>query len=333
VKQSKEITCHPDEKKWEKFILEHPRGNIFQSPKMFNLYRTVPGYQPGVVAVTDNKREIRGILSYNIISENRFTTRCIITGGPLADKDDADIISQLLENYLAKIKGKKVIYTQVRNLHALNGFSKIFKKYRFHFSDHLTIHIDLTKTEEALIAEMHKKRYGNIKRAEKKDIRIKELKSPEEVEQLCDVINITYRRIKLPAPHNDLFENAYKILNDSVYIIGAYANNILTGARAYLVYKDLIYDWYAGSDLKYSAMLPNDILPWKGMLWAKEKGLRIYDFAGAGNPSKKYGVRDYKLKFGGNIINTGRFMCIHNHLLFRIGKTGLQLLKYLSIKS
>ncbi len=94
----------------------------------------------------------------------------------------------------------------------------------------------------------------------------------------------------------------------------------------------MIYDWYAGSDLDYANLHPNDLLPWKGMLWAKEKGYQVYDFAGAGSPAKKYGVRDYKLRFGGKLENFGRYQCIHRPLFYQIGKAGFYFSKCLRIQ-
>ena len=65
------------------------------------------------------------------------------------------------------------------------------------------------------------------------------------------------------------------------------------------------------------------------MLWAKENNINIYDFAGAGKPGKEYTVRDYKLKFGGALINLGRYQHIHKPFLFRIGVFGLKIYKYI----
>lgn len=44
--------------------------------------------------------------------------------------------------------------------------------------------------------------------------------------------------------------------------------------------------------------------------------LKIFDFMGAGKPSEDYGVRDFKGKFGGELVEHGRFIKINNALLF-----------------
>jgi lipid II:glycine glycyltransferase (peptidoglycan interpeptide bridge formation enzyme) len=90
-----------------------------------------------------------------------------------------------------------------------------------------------------------------------------------------------------------------------------------------------MYDWYAAVDREYTSLCPSDILPWNGMLWGKENNIKIYDFAGAGKPNKEYSVREYKLKFGGSLINLGRYQCIHKPLMYRLGIVGIKLYKYI----
>ena len=48
---------------------------------------------------------------------------------------------------------------------------------------------------------------------------------------------------------------------------------------------------------------------------------------GAGKPNEDYGVREFKSKFGGELVEFGRFERINNHFLYLIGKTGLKILK------
>ena len=48
---------------------------------------------------------------------------------------------------------------------------------------------------------------------------------------------------------------------------------------------------------------------------------------GAGKPNESYGVRDFKAKFGGQLVEHGRFLLILNHVLYQIGKIGVSLMK------
>ena len=48
---------------------------------------------------------------------------------------------------------------------------------------------------------------------------------------------------------------------------------------------------------------------------------------GAGSSDEDYGVREFKSKFGGKLVNYGRFIKINNKLLYKIGKMGLKVIQ------
>ena len=48
---------------------------------------------------------------------------------------------------------------------------------------------------------------------------------------------------------------------------------------------------------------------------------------GAGKPDEGYGVRDFKARFGGTMVEEGRFIHVSHPVLYSIGKIGVKLLK------
>jgi lipid II:glycine glycyltransferase (peptidoglycan interpeptide bridge formation enzyme) len=65
--------------------------------------------------------------------------------------------------------------------------------------------------------------------------------------------------------------------------------------------------------------------------YALQNGIGTVDFMGAGKPGRDYGVRDYKLKFGCELLEQGRFLKIQSPLLYRTGETGLKLIRRLGL--
>jgi len=61
--------------------------------------------------------------------------------------------------------------------------------------------------------------------------------------------------------------------------------------------------------------------------YAVQNGYQHFDMMGAGKPNDGYGVRDFKAKFGGQLVEYGRFLYVLNPLLYNIGKLGVKLLK------
>ena len=68
---------------------------------------------------------------------------------------------------------------------------------------------------------------------------------------------------------------------------------------------------------------------WAAIEYGARNGLSYFDFMGAGSPDSDYGVREFKSKFGGKLVNYGRFLRINHPVLYQIGKIGLKLLKVL----
>lgn len=323
----------PDISRWEAFIRAHPDSTIFQHPCFFQLHNSIADVAAGVFVVVDRRGDISGILAYTIISEGGykklFSRRSIIQGGPLVKDNDAFLFQLLLNAYNKEIKKNRAIYTEIRNHRDTTAERRIFERHGFEYSHHLNICIDLTKEENELRMEMHKKRMSNIRRAIKKGVYTRDIKDGREIDEAYNLIKKTYHRVNLPLPSPELFLNAQKYFAEKLKIYGAFSGDKMIGVRAYLLFNRTIYDWYAGSDERYFNLHPNDVLPWHMMLWGKENNFSIYDFGGAGNPSRAYGVRTYKERFGGSTVDRGRYLKIHNRFLYKIGLLAIKYYKYI----
>jgi lipid II:glycine glycyltransferase (peptidoglycan interpeptide bridge formation enzyme) len=93
----------------------------------------------------------------------------------------------------------------------------------------------------------------------------------------------------------------------------------------------VIYEWYiGGEDGIHKGVYPSILATWAAIRYATEKHMTTFDFLGAGKPGEEYGVREFKVSFGGDVVNYGRFTRINDRFLYFIGKTGITLLKKLS---
>jgi len=90
----------------------------------------------------------------------------------------------------------------------------------------------------------------------------------------------------------------------------------------------VIYGWYGGVDRAYSSYTPSEFITWHILKWGSENGYLTYDFGGAGSPNEKYGVRDFKAKFGGRLVSYGRNTCVHDPVLLQISTAGYNIIRY-----
>ena len=318
-------------KKWSDFVYDHPNGNIFQTPEMYEVYRGTKNYEPIFLAVINKDNEILGILLSVIQREyegpfGSLTARSIIWGGPLVKNEDEQVFTLILREY-NKIARKMAIYSQFRNLWDIQKFSDSFNNLGYYFEDHLNIILDISKPESLLWKEVHPKRRNEIRRALKEGTSMKELKSSADIDRMYEILYEVYKNTKLPIADKSLFISAFRILSSRGMIkyFAAFNNRKIIGAICILAYREILYDWYAGSLKEFYHKYPNDLLPWEVFKWGKERGYTVFDFGGAGKPDKKYGVREYKKKFGGKMVKYGRFEKIHQPIKFKIAKAGFRL--------
>jgi lipid II:glycine glycyltransferase (peptidoglycan interpeptide bridge formation enzyme) len=112
--------------------------------------------------------------------------------------------------------------------------------------------------------------------------------------------------------------------NKAVFI-GIYEDGELVAHRILFRHNEVLHDWYAGSDSKKPKLNANDFAVYHSLKYGSEKGFKTFDFGGAGVPNKPYGVRSFKLQFGGTLINQGIFYKEHNKFLATLLKSAIYL--------
>ena len=329
--ESNNINWRNEENQLNEFIDKHPRGNIFQSQMMLDVYNSYRKYDPKLITLT-NKGELIGMVLSVIQKEHqyllgKYTSRAIIWGGPLVKDNRSDFLNQVLQKYNQEISGK-AIYSQFRNIWPWSEEEKkVFLSNGYSYVGHLNIIHNLTQPIDQQFLLVHKGRRKNIRRAEKLSLQFEEIFEQNQLEACLALIEDTYKRIKLPVPDRSFFYKSFNVLGKKniLKIFVARWHDIIIGTRMVLCYKDLIYDWYAGADNNHLNKYPNDFLPWKVMEWGSINGYKYFDFGGAGKPGIPYGVRDYKSKFGGDLVNYGRFEKVHKPFLMLLGRIGIKL--------
>lgn len=315
----------------DNFVKNHPDGSIFQSFNLYNVYNLSTSHEPLMLVSKDEDQQINGVLLGVIAAEGSgvkkfFSRRSIVFFGPLALNDDERILFSLLAKY-NKLVRSKAIFTQIRNGRDRSDSINLFKRLGYQFEDHLDILHCLRSSEEELWKKMDYSKRKNINNANNNGLEVKIFKLNEQLDEAYSILRNVYLKAKLPLNKKEFFKIAADNLGENLVCIGAYKENLLVGFRAVLCFKGLVYDWYAGSDEQYLKFRPNDLLVWEVIKWAKSHNYEYFDFGGAGKPNIPYGVRDYKLKFGGELVNYGRFQVVHNHLLYKIAKIGLSAIK------
>ena len=72
----------------------------------------------------------------------------------------------------------------------------------------------------------------------------------------------------------------------------------------------------------YAWLYPGVLAVWNAMLYAREQGYAHFEFIDAGLPFRRYGFRDFILRFGGKQLRSRRWFRVRwewlNRLLIKI---------------
>ncbi len=305
--------------------------DLFQSVK-YNAFLQETGFlEPFRYSVVKDSKEIAILQGYVQKDGGRlkrfFSRRAIVNGGPFIADDATD---QDVNALLEKCKGslhKQVIYIETRNFRDYSKYRELFERCGFVYEPHYDF---IIKTDSLEIAE------ANLGKSRKRDIRTSlrdgadVVENPMEVQirAYYDILKDLYEnKIGTPLFPYDFFLKLYHS-GFSKFLLVRYKDEIIGGTVC--VYDDeTVYEWFAcGKDGIYKNIFPSTLATWSGIRFAAESGRKRFDMMGAGAPGDGgYGVRDFKAKFGGELVEYGRFKYVCNPVLYAIGKLGVAILK------
>ncbi len=316
-------------KLWEEFSNAHPNSNFFQSPDYYDFYGSMDSlFEPVGIFAEDSNGQIAGVLIAVILKEKGYLTgivskRCIVYGGPIVRDNDNELVDLLVKALIKKVKSKS-IYIEFRNLFELSGCKNHFENNGFEYLEHLNFILEVSDVEENL-AKLHNSRRRQIKKGINSGSEITEAKDINEVREFYNLLKKLYKeKVRKPLPDFSLFENFFRNPKLGKIFLVQYEGKIIGGAMC-PIFKDTIYEFYlSGLDKEYKEIYPSVLATWAPIEFAANKQMKYFDFLGAGPADKESGVRDFKSKFGGELVNYGRFIRVNNPFLYTIGKMGLR---------
>jgi CelD/BcsL family acetyltransferase involved in cellulose biosynthesis len=325
---------------WRGFVDTHPQGNIFQTPEMARVFARAHGCRPAALAALGDDGAVLALLpAVQVTLMNgplrRLTTRSILYGGALcADgPDGAPALEAALRAHEAR-GGREALFTEVRHLSDPAPLGGTLGRCGYVYEEHLNYLIDLRGSPADVLGRIGARTRKHIRQALRKGaVVVDEICSPELLREWYALVERSYTGARVPLADFSLFEAAFHELLPlgMIQFWLARVDGVPAAASAELLYKDTIYGWYSGVDRSYAAECPGELLMWRVLETGAQAGFGVYDFGGAGKPGETYGVRDFKAKFGGELVCYGRHRRVHHPGLLRLSEWGYQ--AYRKIKS
>ncbi len=244
-------------------------------------------------------------------------------------KQENCIFIQLEPNILKSNKQKAINKKLAEAAHPL------FTKYNFV--------LDITKSEEELLKNMHQKARYNIRVAQKHNVEVIEDNSDKAFAEYLRLTDETTKRQGFFAHTLDYHKKQWTILPhktskdklSSHLLIAKYQpprsknqnsrSKILT-AWILFIFKDTLYYPYGASISQHREVMSSSLMMWEAIRFGKKLGLKKFDMWGAlgPNPGKNdpwYGFHSFKEKYGPKHIEyIGSYDMIINPIAYQFYK-------------
>lgn len=320
-----------DGNQWVGLLESSSTATFFQSESCYKFYDSLPFMDPFAFAVADCG-QLKGVIVGYVQKEKNqvkqfFTKRAIIPGGALlADDISGDLLTELLDACNAGLK-KKAIYIEMRNFNDYSAHRDVFERCGFEYCPHLNFHID-TSSMDVVQENLGKSRKRDIRTSFRDGAEIVENPTLDDVRSYYSILkNLYMTKVKTPLFPFEFFEKLYSS-GLGIYRLVKVGGDIVGGTLCVAQKGKSLYEWFAcGKDGAFKSIFPSTVATYSGIEYAAVHGFPRFDMMGAGKPDEGYGVRDFKAKFGGALVEHGRFLHIAHGLLFSIGQLGVRVLK------
>lgn len=169
--------------------------------------------------------------------------------------------------------------------------------------------LDLTKTQDELLSNMHKKTRYNIRLAEKAGVSVEEKSDDQGLEIFISLLQKTLKRQHFYMHSPDYFRKMWKVLHPakiSHILLARYQQKVL-GAWMLFTWKDRIFYPYGASSSEHRNLMASNLLCWQAILFGKNKGCKKFDMWGGLGPKADvnhswYGFHRFKMGYGPDLV-------------------------------
>ncbi len=221
-------------------------------------------------------------------------------------KENNCIFIQLEPN----VENSENLKLKIENLGLISAAHPLFTKYTFV--------LDLTKTEEELLRNMHQKTRYNLRVAEKKGVKVTEDNSDSAFEDYLRLTRETTQRQNFYAHSEKYHRLMWETLRQaqgkpidvnqlSAHLLKATYNGKTLVTWILFVLGDTLYYPYGASSSIHREVMASNLMMWEAIRFGKKLGLKDFDMWGAlgANPNPKdpwYGFNRFKEGYGPKLV-------------------------------
>jgi lipid II:glycine glycyltransferase (peptidoglycan interpeptide bridge formation enzyme) len=296
---------------WDSLLLSLPEPHLLQSWNGWHAERWAWHDEDGAAigAAQVLFRSVRGGL-----------TMAYCPRGPIVDWDKPEKWTETSENQVDEAPVGRALLE--------SGWIRAVEQVQFRN----TLTLDLSQEEETLLAGMKQKTRYNIRLAGRKEVTVRE-GSVNDIDQLYQMYAETSVRDGFVIRSKEYYQDAWGTFIELSGAAPLIAEVEGVAVAALIIYRfgETAYYLYGMSHAAHREKMPNHLLQWEAIRWAKSRGCTLYDFWGAPHDINEndpmYGVYRFKLGFGAELVRTpGAWDFPAKPILFKLYSTFMPLI-------
>jgi len=215
-----------------------------------------------------------------------------------------------------------------------NSQSEVWKNLSLHLGEPIftkhTFHLDLTKSDDELLAAMKSKTRYNVRLSQRHGVEIVEDNSPKAFETYLKLMMETTKRQAFYAHTPDYHRKMWEILNPAGIahlLVAKYKNKPLVTWILFTFNKVLYYP-YGASSREQQKVMPSYAMMWEAIQFGKKQGCQLFDLWGTPGPEPSpkdpwFGFHRFKVGFGAQLVEfVGTYDLVVDHRLYPLYNLG-----------
>jgi len=241
----------------------------------------------------------------------------------LPKNQDTKELNYLLSELIRQSKSNNCWFLEVRNHEQSHELNILFSELGFNYRPWLNATLDLHRNWQLRISE-NKRR--NIQKAINLGLKFRKCSSSQEINAAYKIFEFHYKRIRKPLPGRIFFENCLNSPNYA-FIFVTYRGSEILASSLVLCFQKVAAQYYFATDYNHlSEHQSASFHQWSVLNWAHQNGIIQMDLVGGGDPDKRYGVREFKRRFGATFDEVGRWEFIFKPIRWNILKSATDLI-------
>lgn len=336
-------------RQWDDFIADQPNGHFLQSWGWGEL-KAYAGWRPLRFALWDqSQQQIVAGAQVLCRTANHLPLRAghlaYIPRGPVIDFSNPLLCQPFFQQLNATLRRRGALLLRMEPNLLVQPFEQSVPAATVHAESPAqllpmflypttpvqpirTISLDIKLDEATLLARMKEKWRYNVRLAERKGVTVRVAQSGEDVRSWYELMQTTSERDQFGIHTLDYYLHAWHIFaarQQARLFLAEYNGQLLAGIFVALLSKQAIY-LYGASSNEQRNLMPNYLLQWQAIRWAKQEGASVYDFWGIpasdDQAEAMAGVYRFKSGWGGEIVRyVGCYEHVYRPLLFRAAHT------------